>query len=150
MKNEKAIFTVLCMLYDGDKILLQDRVKKDWQGFTFPGGHVEKSESFVEAVKREMLEETGLTIHSPVLCGVKQFMTDDDERYVVFLFKTNKYKGTLTSSDEGKMYWISRDQLYDCSLVDDFSTLLNVFDNPELNEFIYRRNSFEDWQAEAL
>lgn len=59
---EKAIITTLCMIYDGDKILLQDRVKKDWSGLTFPGGHVEKGESFVQSVIREVYEETGLII----------------------------------------------------------------------------------------
>lgn len=70
---EKAIVAVLCMVYEGNRILLQDRVKKNWTGFTFPGGHVEKEESFVKAIIREMYEETGLTIKEPKLCGVKQF-----------------------------------------------------------------------------
>lgn len=72
-KSEQAIVTVLCMIYDDDKLLLQNRVKEDWQGYTFPGGHVEKNESFVQAAIREMKEETGLTISHPKICGVKQF-----------------------------------------------------------------------------
>lgn len=99
-KCEKAIVTVLCMVYEGNKILLQDRVKQDWRGLTFPGGHVEKEESFVQAVTREMYEETGLTIREPKLCGVKQFQTDEDERYIVLLFKTDKFDETLVSSNE--------------------------------------------------
>ncbi len=145
-KCEKAIVTVLCMVYDGDKILLQDRVKKDWNGLTFPGGHVEKEESFVQAVIREIYEEAGLTIKEPRLCGVKQFQTDEDERYIVLLFKTDKYEGTLVSSDEGEMKWIHRDLLKDYALVDDFIELLKVFDSDNYNEFIYERNkSGEDW-----
>lgn len=90
-RYEKAIVTVLCMVYDGNKILLQDRAKKDWGGLTFPGGHVEKEESFVRAVIREIYEETGLTIREPELCGVKQIQTDEDERYIVLLYKTDKF-----------------------------------------------------------
>lgn len=63
--------TVLCLIEDGDKILLQNRAKKDWQGYVLPGGHVEPGESFVDAVIREMKEETGLTILEPRLVGVK-------------------------------------------------------------------------------
>lgn len=143
---EKAVVTVLCMVYDGNKVLLQDRVKKDWRGFTFPGGHVEKEESFVEAVIREMREETGLTIIEPKLCGVKQFQTDEDERYIVLLFKTDKFEGTLTSSDEGEMRWIDRESLSDYKLVDDFMELLKVFDSDRYNEFMYERNKCgDDW-----
>ena len=145
-KSEKAIVTVLGMVYDGNKILLQDRVKKDWCGFTFPGGHVEKEESFVQAIIREIYEETGLTIREPILCGVKQFQTDDDERYIVLLFKTNKFEGTLISSDEGEMKWIDRELLNDYKLVDDFIDLLKVFDSDFYSEFMYERNkSGDDW-----
>ncbi|MGH4123747.1 MAG: 8-oxo-dGTP diphosphatase [Clostridium sp.] len=145
-KCEKAIVTVLCMLYDGNKILLQDRVKKDWRGITFPGGHVEKEESFVQAVIREMYEETGLTIREPKLCGVKQFQTDEDERYIVLLFKTDKFEGTLISSDEGEMRWVDRDSINDYTLVNDFMDLLNVFDSDCYSEFMYERNKTgDDW-----
>ena len=145
-KCEKAIVTVLCMVYNGNKILLQDRVKKDWRGLTFPGGHVEKEESFVQAVIREIYEETGLTIREPKLCGVKQFQTDEDERYIVLLFKTDKFEGTLISSDEGEIRWIDRNSLNDCMLVNDFMDLLKVFDSDCYSEFMYERNkSGDDW-----
>ena len=85
-RTENAELTVLCLIEDGDRILLQNRVKRDWQGYTLPGGHVEPGESFVDAVKREMKEETGLDILDPRLVGVKQFPIENG-RYVVLLFK---------------------------------------------------------------
>ncbi|MBO7631520.1 MAG: NUDIX domain-containing protein, partial [Lachnospiraceae bacterium] len=56
-RTERVELAVLCLIKDGSRVLLQNRVKKDWQGYTLPGGHVEKGESFVEAVIREMQEE---------------------------------------------------------------------------------------------
>ena len=53
-KTENVELTVLCLLEDGDKVLLQNRVKDDWKGYALPGGHVEPGESFVSAVIREM------------------------------------------------------------------------------------------------
>ena len=52
---EKTELTVMCMICDGTKILVQDRVNKDWPGVTFPGGHVEAGEAFTDAVRRVSL-----------------------------------------------------------------------------------------------
>jgi 8-oxo-dGTP diphosphatase len=57
------------------------------------------------------------------------------------LFKTDKFEGTLTSSDEGEIRWIDRDPLKECALVNDFMDLLKVFDSDCYNEFMYERNN---------
>lgn len=135
-RTEPVELANLCMIYDKDRILLQNRIKKDWQGYTFPGGHVEPNESFIDSVIREMKEETGLTIHNPKLCGIKQFKGENG-RYIVFLYKTNEFEGTLQDSTEGKMLWVDRIELDDYKTVNHFQELLDVFDNEELSEFIY-------------
>ena len=135
-RTENVELTVLCLIEDGDKILLQNRVKKDWQGYALPGGHVEPGESFVDAVIREMKEETGLTILDPRLVGVKQFPIENG-RYVVLLFKATRWAGELRSSEEGQMEWISYDELATVITVDDFSDLLKVMNTQELTEFQY-------------
>ena len=134
--TENVELTVLCLITDGDKVLLQNRVKNDWQGYALPGGHVESGESFVDAVIREMREETGLTVYNPKLVGIKQFPIDNG-RYIVLLFKTAEFTGNLQSSEEGMMKWISRDDLKNVNTVDDLEKLLNVMDNDELTEFQY-------------
>ena len=121
-KTENVELTVLCLIEDGDKILLQNRVKKDWRGYALPGGHVEPGESFVDAVIREMKEETGLTILNPRLVGVKQFPLENG-RYVVLLFKATQWSGDLISSEEGQMEWIKYSDLSVVKTVDDFDDL---------------------------
>ena len=143
-RTEQVELTTLCLVYDGEKILLQDRVKNDWRGHTLPGGHIEKGESMVEAVIREMKEETGLTIKNPKLCGIKQFPIENG-RYIVFLFKTNEFEGNLVSSSEGKMEWVNRNDLMSYPIVDDLVELLSVMENDDLTEFQYIIED-DDWK----
>ncbi len=148
-KTEKAIFTNMCMVYDEGKILVIDRQKNDWPGITFPGGHVESCESFVDSVIREVKEETGLDIENPVLCGIKQFPTDDGERYVVLFFKTNRFSGELKSSDEGEVFWIPRDKLENYKLSVDFPDMVQIFERDDLSEFYYYLEN-NDWHFKVL
>ncbi|MDE6063549.1 MAG: 8-oxo-dGTP diphosphatase [Lachnospiraceae bacterium] len=135
-RTERVELTVLCLVRRGDEYLLQDRVKKEWRGFTLPGGHVEQGESIVDAVVREMKEETGLTVLNPKLCGVKQFPIEQG-RYLVFLFCTDRFEGELTSSEEGEMHWIKATELSKIATVDDFTELLQVMLDDNFNEFQY-------------
>ena len=135
-KTENVELTVLCLIQDGDKILLQNRVKKDWKGYTLPGGHVEPGESFVDAVRREMKEETGLDIINPRLAGIKQFPIENG-RYIVLLFKTEQFAGEVISSKEGQMDWIDYRHLSEIDAVDDLDELLRVINDPKLTEFQY-------------
>lgn len=135
-RTETVELTVLCLIHQGERLLLQNRRKKDWDGWTLPGGHIEKGESIVDAAVREMQEETGLTIHSPKLCGIKQFPIENG-RYLVFLFRTESFSGEVRSSDEGEMRWISRSELSDFNTVNDFDELLRVMLDDRLTEFQY-------------
>ncbi len=147
-RSEKVELTAMCMVWRGDEILVQDRVKEDWRGVAFPGGHIERGESFVEGIRREMREETGLDVRGLKLCGIKQFPTQEGERYVVLLFKASEFEGELHSSDEGRVRWIKRADLAAEKTVDDFDQLLRVMDEEEWNEMLYeRREQFgkEDW-----
>ncbi len=140
-RTETVELTVLCLIRRGNEYLLQDRIKRDWRGFTLPGGHVEPGESIVDAVIREMQEETGLTVDNPKLCGVKQFPISGENgesgRYLVFLFVADKFSGEVISSEEGAMHWVKKEDLEKVNLVNDFKELLEVMLDENLSEFQY-------------
>lgn len=147
---EKAIFTNMCMITDGKgNVLVQNRRKANWPGIAFPGGHVEPEESFVASVIREVWEETGLTVENPTLCGVKQFPLEGGGRYVVLLFRADRFSGELHSSDEGEVFWINRQELDTYHLSNDFADMVKVFESSELSEFYYSVKNGE-WNEKLL
>ena len=147
MRSTEAVeFTNMCMIRDGDRVLVQDRLDPAWPGAAFPGGHVETGESFTDAVIREVYEEPGLTVLHPRLCGIKDWC-DGGRRYVVLLYSAERFSGTLRASQEGAVSWVSLADLPKLRLADDMQKLLEVFLREELSEFFYRRED-GDWAAE--
>lgn len=147
---ERAIFTVMVMVSDGNgNVLIQNRNDKSWPGFCFSGGHVEPGESFTDAAVREIWEETGLHIEDLRLCGVKQFQTKDDARYVVLFYKSEKYHGQLQASDEGEVFWLKRSEFEHHPFVEDFADMLKIFEEDALNEFYYYKDN-GNWALKLL
>ncbi|MBO4650859.1 MAG: NUDIX domain-containing protein [Clostridiales bacterium] len=133
-RREQVILTNMCMIYDGTKVLVEEKVGKGADGIIFPGGHVEENEAIVDSVIREMKEETGLTIEKPKLCGVKEWLNEDGSRYVVFLFKTDRFSGELSSSSEGKVFWMERSEVLKANWIWQMDELLKIMADGEYTE----------------
>lgn len=148
-RTEVVTITNMCMVYDGDKVLVQDKKDKDYPGITFPGGHVEYGESLTGAVIREVFEETGLKIFAPQLCGIKDWMQNDGSRYVVLFYKTDKFDGTVTASDEGEVFWIKLEEIKQMKLADGMDKMLKVFLDENVSEYFFHKENGK-WVDELI
>lgn len=124
----RIILTNMCMLYKEDhSFLVIDRLKKDWPGINFPGGHVEANESVEKSVIREMKEETGLNVHSLEFVTYYEWnMIEEGVRHLCLLFRSKDFDGTLKSSSEGKVFFIKKDELSHHLLSIDFDKILEL------------------------
>ncbi len=130
---EKVIFMNMCMVCDGDNVLALNKVGKNYSGITFPGGHVEQGELFADAVIRKVFEETGLFIKNPVLCGIYHWYKEGIHN-VGLLYKTTEFSGILTSSEEGSVYWINKDEYAKLSLAHGMDKVLQIMESDEFAE----------------
>ena len=141
-RTEKVTFTNMCMISDGQgNVLVQNRIDPDWPGVAFPGGHVEPGESFVDAVTREVYEETGLMVSNLTLCGIKDWADTDGSRYFVTCYKTSSFTGEIKSSDEGEVFWTPLCTIRSLKLCDNMQNMLNLFIDDSITEhYFYREN----------
>jgi len=146
-----AELTTMIMVYDSitGKALVQQRVKS-WQGISFPGGHVEPGESFVDCAVREVKEETGLDIQNLKSCGVIHWCnSENNDRYLVFLYKTSDYSGTvLPETDEGKVFWMAIEDLKKLKSENSFEKYLPMFLDEKHSEAFGLWNDSDPWDIE--
>ncbi|MCM2589082.1 8-oxo-dGTP diphosphatase [Rossellomorea marisflavi] len=102
-------FWTLCLIKDGDRVLLIDRQHDDFKGFIPPGGKVEFPESFTEAAIREVKEETGLEVKNLQYKGIYEYVNPERmERFIIFNYLATEFTGELLKKPaEGIPTWIA-------------------------------------------
>lgn len=125
--------TTVCYIENDGKYLMIHRVKKKndcnegkWIGI---GGKLEEGESPFQCIKREVTEETGLTIPSPEYRGFITFVSDEFGTEYMHLFSAKEFTGTLkTDCDEGVLEWIEKKKLLSIPMWEGDKIFLNLLD----------------------
>ena len=112
--------TTLCYLERGDEYLMLHRTKKEndenhdkWIGV---GGKFESGESPEDCMRREIFEETGLTVTDYRYRGIVTFVSDIYETEYMHLFTVTDWTGEARECDEGELAWIKKQKLFDLTL----------------------------------
>jgi 8-oxo-dGTP diphosphatase len=105
------------ILRDG-KVLLVQRARAPASGmFSLPGGVVEIGETLIEAILREVREETNLTIEPVALAGYRESITRDrqgliERHFVILPFAARWIAGEPQLNDElADARWLRPDEL---------------------------------------
>lgn len=147
MRAQMIELTNMCLVYDEERILVEEKYGTEYAGgLVFPGGHVETGESLRNSVIREIKEETGLDIREPQPCGYKNWIQEDGTRYIVLLYKTNKYSGEIKSSEEGRVYWLDRKDIENANWIWNMRELLEIFEGDKYSEFffVYKNGQYSE------
>jgi 8-oxo-dGTP diphosphatase len=114
----RPYLAVSAAIFRAERVLIVRRAQPPLHGlYTLPGGVVELGETLVEAVKREIREETGLEIEPHGLAGYREVIARDNngriERHFVILpFAARWLAGEIALNDElEEAQWLAPDAL---------------------------------------
>ena len=102
----RPILAVSAAVIRNGKVLIVRRARPPANGvYTLPGGGVEVGENLMEAVTREVLEETGLTVAPVALAGYREAIVRDGEgrverHFVILPFAARWIAGEPVLNDE--------------------------------------------------
>lgn len=109
------LFTTLAYIEKGDSYLLLYRNKKNNDfnkgKYVGIGGKIEKGESIVACMKREIKEETNLDVLKYKYLGKIDFINPSCANERMYLFKVFNVKGDLTECNEGSLEYIKKSDM---------------------------------------
>ena len=120
MKIMTMTNTTLCYIESGGRYLMLHRVKKQgdmnkdkWIGV---GGKFEEGESPEDCLKREVSEETGLTLNSARYRGIVTFVSDEYGTEYMHLFTSDDYSGGMKECEEGELVWVEKNKIEELNI----------------------------------
>ena len=135
--------TVLCYIIKKNEVLMMYRNKKSkdinknkWIGI---GGHVEKGENEMDAVIREVFEETGLKINKAIK-RANIIFTNKNTVEFMHVFTCEDFEGKCnTACDEGTLKWVKIKDLFSLPMWEGDSLFLKpILDGADFFEMVLR------------
>ena len=153
--NQVAMkLATLCYVRHEGRTLMVHRIKKQndmhqgkWNGL---GGKLEAGETPEECARREIREESGLSVRRLALKGFLTFPGfANDEDWYAFVFTAEEFTGELIDSPEGVLRWVNDAELFDLDLWDGDRMFIPWLDHPGFfsGKFVYKNGQFVDYDV---
>jgi len=154
-KQPKIAVMVVPVRLEEDKklLLIQERTKEPYFGYRgFITGKIRYGEKVLEAAKRELKEETGLTcddmnlkriVHNHVVLENSGKLVEDKMFYIITAINP---EGELINTKNGKNFWVTEKEFFD--LEKKYYDEINIYkysqakDNMDFDEQVYLIGEF--------
>lgn len=107
--------TVAAVIHHQGKFLLVEEVDNGHVVFNQPAGHLEANENLINAIKREVLEETGLTIEPDFLSGIYYYYREELQlHFLRFCFVVELSDFCISEPQDNEIiatHWLSAKQI---------------------------------------
>jgi 8-oxo-dGTP diphosphatase len=128
---DRPYLAVSAVIMRNGEFLAVRRARPPMQGlFTLPGGGVETGESLLNAVRREVLEETGLTVEPLALAGYRDVIARDEaggvqRHFVILAFAARWVAGEPRLNEElAEARWMRPAGLRDLSTTEGLAEIV--------------------------
>ncbi len=112
------IHGVRLLIYNNDRLLILKRAgsdKNDSNLWDIPGGKIENDENIFDAIKREVLEETGIKLSSPNIKDLHSLIFEDFDnggKLVIAVFTCESETSEIQFNAEHSEYrWVNPKEL---------------------------------------
>lgn len=126
-KRYQIIPRTLIFVVRGREVLLLKgaNTKRIWANqYNGIGGHIERGEDAASAARRELFEETGLSVRDLSLCGTLIVDASPDIGIGIYIYRAEYDGGIIKESHEGSLEWLDAGQLNGRPLVEDLTRIL--------------------------
>ena len=141
----------LVYVRDGERTLMLHKAKGyqkgKWNGL---GGKFDPGESPEVCMRREVFEESGLSVEAAQLKGFITFPAfDGQDDWYAFVYLVTEFSGELKASDEGELEWIANNKLLDLNIYDGDRVFIPWLEGDRFFSAIFRYDSdnFKDHEV---